>query len=73
MPLATWVSAKTYTFDNTGYEIAFDYPRIIQIILKSGYSGPLSIEYEGNENPADGVRHSVNMLRRLQEHISKLQ
>ncbi len=71
MPLASWVSAKTYTFDSTGYEIALNYPRIIDIILKSGYRGHLSIEYEGAGDPIEGVRQSVKMFNMLREHFSK--
>lgn len=70
MPLANWVSAKTYAFDSTGHEISLDYPRIIQIIRSSGYIGYLSVEYEGNENPVEGVRKSVEMLQRLRRHFS---
>ena len=72
MPVANWVSAKTYTFDNTGYEIALDYPRILSILLRRGYAGALSIEYEGNEPPAEGVRKSVEMFQRLNNHIGAL-
>jgi L-ribulose-5-phosphate 3-epimerase len=68
MPLANWVSAKTYTFDSTGYEIALDYPRIMKIIRASGYAGPLSIEYEGNETSLEGLRKSVEMFRKLAAH-----
>jgi L-ribulose-5-phosphate 3-epimerase len=68
MPLANWVSAKTYTFDSTGYEIAIDYPRIMKIIRGSGYTGALSIEYEGNEPPLEGLRKSVAMFGKLAAH-----
>lgn len=70
MPLANWVSAKTYAFDGTGYEVSMNYPRIIDIILKSGYSGYLSIEYEGEGDTIEGVRKSAEMFQRLREHIS---
>lgn len=70
MPYANWVSAKTYTFDNAGYEIALDYPRLMKIIMQSGYRGCLSVEYEGNLAPADGVRRSVAMFERLKEHLA---
>jgi sugar phosphate isomerase/epimerase len=69
MPLANWVSAKTYAFDGTGYEVSMNYPRIIDIILKSGYSGYLSIEYEGEGDTVEGVRKSADMFRRLRRHF----
>ena len=70
MPLANWVSAKSYAFDGTGYEFSMDYPRIIDIILKSGYSGYLSVEYEGGGDTIAGVRKTVEMFKRLREHFN---
>lgn len=69
MPFTRWVSTKTYAFDSTGYELALNYPRIIEIIRDAGYSGYLSIEYEGDGDPTEGVRKSVEMLRRLRDHL----
>ena len=69
MPLADWVSAKAYAFDGTGYEVSMDYPRIIDIILKSGYSGYLSIEYEGGGDSIEGVRKTAKMFQRLRGHF----
>ncbi len=66
MPHTNWVSAKFYAFDSTGYEISMDYPRILDIILGAGYSGYISVEYEGHGDPLDGVRKSVQMLQRFQ-------
>ena len=70
MPLANWVSAKAYAFDGTGYEISMDYPRIIDIILRSGYSGYLSVEFEGGGDTIEGVRKTVEMFQRLREHFT---
>lgn len=70
MPFATWVSAKCYAFDSKGYEISMNYPRIIDIILASGYRGYISVEYEGAGTPLDGVRQSVAMLKALRSHFT---
>lgn len=70
MPFATWVSAKCYAFDSTGYEVTMEYPRILDIILASGYRGYVSVEYEGAGNPLDGVRQSVEMFRALRSHFT---
>jgi len=70
MPFANWVSAKCYAFDSTGYEIAMDYPRIVEIILASGYRGYISVEYEGAGDPKEGVRQSVEMFRALRRHFA---
>ena len=71
MPYANWVSAKCYAFDSTGYEVSMDYPRIIDIILASGYRGHISVEYEGDGPPLEGVRQSVEMLRALRAHFAE--
>lgn len=71
LPMANWISAKCYAFDSTGYEISMNYPRIIEIILSGGYSGYVSVEYEGDGDPLVGVRQSVDMLRRLRAHFSE--
>jgi sugar phosphate isomerase/epimerase len=71
MPLANWVSAKFYAFDSTGYEISMDYPRILDVILRSGYSGYISVEYEGEGEPMAGVRKSIDMLHKLREHFDE--
>ena len=47
MPYARGVSAKTIDFDSQGNETHLDYHRLIKIVLDSGYSGYLGIEYEG--------------------------
>jgi sugar phosphate isomerase/epimerase len=69
MPLANWVSAKAYAFDGTGYEVSMDYPRIFDIMVNSGYSGYLSIEYEGEGDSIEGVRKTAEMFRRLGAHF----
>lgn len=69
MPMANWVSAKAYAFDGTGYEVSMDYPRIFDIFLNSGYSGYLSIEYEGEGDEIEGVRKTAAMFQRLREHF----
>lgn len=70
-PHARWVSAKTYAFDGTGYEVSLDYPRILNILLTAGYRGYLSIEYEGAGDPVAGVKHSVDMFNRLRAHLER--
>lgn len=41
------VSAKAYDFDENGNETTLDFPRIIQLVKESGYSGFIGVEYEG--------------------------
>lgn len=42
-----------------------DFPRIFRALRKAGYQGFLSIEFEGNEDPAEGVAESVAYLRKV--------
>lgn len=41
------VSAKAYDFDENGNETTLDFPRIIQMVKNSGYTGYIGVEYEG--------------------------
>lgn len=36
MPFTNWVSTKTCAFNSTGYELAPNYPRFIEIIRRRG-------------------------------------
>lgn len=42
------VSAKAYDFDEAGNETTLDFPRIIQLVKTSGYTGYIGVEYEGD-------------------------
>ena len=47
MPYAKGVHAKTHLFDGAGNDLETDFYRMFKIIKKSGYTGWVSIEYEG--------------------------
>jgi hypothetical protein len=47
IPYAKGVSAKTQKFNSEGNETELDFPRIFDIIKKSGFNGIVGIEYEG--------------------------
>jgi sugar phosphate isomerase/epimerase len=42
------VSAKAYDFDENGDETTLDFPRIMQLVKDSGYTGYIGVEYEGD-------------------------
>ena len=70
MPYAKGVSAKTYDFDRNGDETTLDYSRLLEIVLDSGYSGHIGIEYEGSEmSESDGIRATKALLVRLREEM----
>jgi len=66
MPFAKDVSAKSIDFDDQGNESTMDYDRLLDIVLKSGYSGYMGIEYEGSRLSEDeGIRATKALLERL--------
>jgi L-ribulose-5-phosphate 3-epimerase len=62
-PLTNFVQAKTYYGGGEWYSLDLDYPRIIQILKKVNYRGYISIEFEGKEDAATGMKKSVELLR----------
>jgi L-ribulose-5-phosphate 3-epimerase len=66
MPFAKGVSAKSYDFDADGNETTIDFPRMIQIVKKSGYRGYIDIEYEGsNYSEEEGIMLTKKLLEKL--------
>ena len=59
----TWVTT-TYPGGGEWYTLDLDYRRIAAILRKVGYSGYLSLEMEGKENPDIDVPKSLKMLDR---------
>ena len=66
VPFAKGVSAKSYDFDDKGNETLLDYPKLIEVVKKSGYTGAIGIEYEGKRlSEPDGIRATKALLERL--------
>ncbi|HXG33011.1 MAG TPA: sugar phosphate isomerase/epimerase family protein [Bryobacteraceae bacterium] len=63
-PYATIVQAKTYFGGGEWYTLNLDYPRIARILRKAGFRGYVSLEMEGEENPAAAVPKSLELLRK---------
>ena len=63
-PRAVYVQAKTYYGGGEWYTLDLDYPRIAKIFEKAGYSGYVSLEFEGKENPDVAVPKSIEVLRK---------
>ncbi len=63
MPYAKDVSAKSIEFDENGNCVETDYPRMLEIVRKSGYRGFVGIEFEGQTiSEEEGVRNTLNLL-----------
>jgi sugar phosphate isomerase/epimerase len=63
-PKTVYVQAKTYDGGGEWYTLDLDYPRIAKILLDAGYSGYVSLEFEGKENPDLAVPRSIEVLRK---------
>jgi sugar phosphate isomerase/epimerase len=61
---AVLVQAKTYYGGGLWYSLDLDYARIAKILQKHGYRGYISLEFEGREERASGIRKSLALLRR---------
>ncbi len=63
MPYAQGVSAKSYAFDAEGNETTMDYPRILNIVRDSGFSGFIGVEFEGPEaDPFPGMEATKSLI-----------
>ncbi|MEO0448671.1 MAG: hypothetical protein AAF191_21620, partial [Verrucomicrobiota bacterium] len=52
-----------HSFDEEGSQPDFDYPRLFQMIVASGYEGILAIEWEGKAlEPVPGVLASKTLI-----------
>jgi sugar phosphate isomerase/epimerase len=62
-PHASIVQAKTYYGGGEWYTLELDYPRIAGILREAGFSGWVSLEMEGKEDPSTAVPKSYTLLR----------
>jgi sugar phosphate isomerase/epimerase len=62
-PKTVYAQAKTYYGGGEWYTLDLDYQRIAKILYDVGYSGYISLEFEGKENPGVAVPKSIAMLR----------
>ena len=62
-PHASIVQAKTYHGGGEWYTLELDYKRIAGILKNAGFSGWVSLEMEGKENPETAVPKSLAILR----------
>ena len=62
-PYANIIQAKTYYGGGEWYTLDLDYKRIAKIIRNAGYTGYVSLEMEGKEDPLSAVAKSYKVLR----------
>jgi len=63
-PHASIVQAKTYYGGGEWYTLDLDYQRIANTLRKANFSGWVSLEMEGKEDPATAVPKSLEVLRK---------
>jgi L-ribulose-5-phosphate 3-epimerase len=57
------LQAKTYHGGGVWYTLDLDYDRIARIMREAGFTGYVSLEFEGKEDPLTAVPKSLAMLR----------
>lgn len=71
LPFAKGVSAKSYDFDKNGNQPKIDYSRLMNIVIKSGFSGYIGIEFEGtSQAEEDGIKNTKKLLEKYLVHSS---
>lgn len=63
-PRTVYVQAKTYTGGGEWYTLDLDYKRIANILRNAGYTGYVSLEFEGKADPEKAVPENISMLRK---------
>lgn len=63
-PRTTFVQAKTYYGGGEWYTLDLDYKHIAAILRDVNYTGYISLEFEGKEDPDSGVPKSLEVLRK---------
>jgi L-ribulose-5-phosphate 3-epimerase len=63
-PEAVLVQAKTYHGGGLWYTLELDYDRIARLLAKHKYTGWLSLEFEGKDDPKAAVPKSLDLLRK---------
>jgi sugar phosphate isomerase/epimerase len=65
MPFAKGVSAKSFSFNDSGEETTIDYNAMLDIVRSSGYTGYIGVEFEGEDmNAIDGILATKKLLER---------
>jgi len=62
-PKTVYAQAKTYYGGGEWYTLELDYKRIARILYDAGYTGYISLEFEGKESPDLAVPKSIALLR----------
>ncbi len=61
-PYAFVTHVKVNVFDEKGEAAEYDFPRVLGMLKKNHYKGPISIEYEGKGDPVEGVQKTKALI-----------
>lgn len=65
LPYAKGVSAKSYEFNEDGYDTVIDYPKLLGIVKDAGFDGYIGIEYEGEGlSASEGIVATKALIER---------
>lgn len=62
-PRAVLLQAKTYYGGGKWYTLDLDYPRIARLLDAAGFTGYVSLEFEGKADPDEAIPESLAMLQ----------
>jgi sugar phosphate isomerase/epimerase len=66
MPYSKGVSAKSYDFDDQGYETKVDFKKMLDIVKKSGYNSYIGVEYEVERlSEEDGIIATIKLIQKV--------
>ena len=63
-PYAIYAHAKSYTFDSEGEETTISYRHRLSVLKAARYEGVIAVEYEGDGDPAQGIRQTRHLIER---------
>src|SRR5262249_10874463 len=61
-PYAFVTHVKVNVFDDKGEAAEYDFPRVLNMLKKNHYKGPISIEFEGKTDPVEGVQKTKALI-----------
>jgi sugar phosphate isomerase/epimerase len=64
VPYTKLVHAKTYDFDENGEIGEFDFGKCLRIFKNRGYDGPISVEFEGAGDQWNGVKQTIELIKK---------
>lgn len=70
LPYAKGVSAKSYNFNDSGYDTVIDYPKLLKLVKEEAYDGYIGIEYEGTTLGEEaGIRATKTLIEKVWQQV----